>query len=980
MTNATNAAQAAANPAQGGAASPDLGEVFRSLQKQRRTGTLKVSAPGNRVKYIYFNAGEIELVKAPRAKTLIGRALVKRRKVSEQDLEKALRRHRQSGEKLGKCCVALALVRDEDIREALAFQAIEEIADLFTWREPKSEFHRGEPPLDIFDFDDLSSRLRLSPEALVKEASRRAQELEAVRAKIPSMADVYAPSPEAYYDMKPAADGTPERDLLQVLDGERDLDEVLEAVRLSDLEALRTLDRLVKSGEVVALTPNQLFTVGAECEKDGRLEKARKLYLRAEAAGLDQLDLPNRVAKIADALGYREEAVGRYLEFAERCKQEELPDAAVAAFRKALEIEPGSLPAQEGIVSELVALGKGGEAVATLKQLVTRYDPATERDKIHRAWLEVLRLLPEDPDAHRAMAHSYLEEGDKVQAIIEMEELAAIHISRAEFDDAIRVLREILTIDAECVEAHLQLATTLAQTGHTEDAVTEYGRLADSLSKAGVGGESTNWQFLIDIYEKIVSLAPANKRARQWLAEAYREKADADRAVGHYKGLVDALKAQGGEATEDLAEALRQYAKLCPDDFPIREELGQLLARLGKREEAAAVLRDARDGALRAHRFDIARRACEAALTLAPLDLDALKALVRVAALEKDEERVFEKSRDLAEIAFAAGLFEDAIEAARKALELSKDSDLRRKLALALESKGQPVDAAKELAEVARADFADEDYGRARKAAERAVKLDPTLQAARDMLYMLDTRRHAVSQAASQSRPPAAEKPPMKPTITGGSPDVTIIDRPRKKYGSVTGVADKLKAMMGGPGGAEGTEEAAPEAPVEEAPKTKALGAIARLKALKSGGLFKTENLTVVPAQPAAEGPEEAAAEEDEAPAASPAPAAEATEPPPPVAAPAPEPPPAPAAAASREPQWTPAGDAAKKVSAAAKLKQLKGGGASAGDGVPAAPAGGEAHADAAAARIREAEQGQMQAGAAKKALSAAAKLKNLGR
>ena len=55
---------------------------------------------------------------------------------------------------------------------------------------------------------------------------------------------------------------------------------------------------------------------------------------------------------------------------------------------------------------------------------------------------------------------------------------------------------------------------TLAQTGHTEEAVTEYGRLADSLSKAGVGGESTNWQFLIDIYEKIVSLAPANKRAR----------------------------------------------------------------------------------------------------------------------------------------------------------------------------------------------------------------------------------------------------------------------------------------------------------------------------------------------------------------------------------------------------------------------------------------------------------------------------------
>ncbi|MGH7293564.1 MAG: DUF4388 domain-containing protein, partial [Polyangiaceae bacterium] len=360
MTNAT-----AAQNREGGQSAPgggaDLAEIFRQLQRSRRTGTLKVSAANGRHKYIYFNNGEIELVKSRHAKTLIGRALVKRRKVSEADLEKALRRHRQTGEKLGKCCIALGYVREEDIREALAFQAIEEIADLFTWGQPKSEFHRGEPPLDIFDFDDLSARVRLSPEALVKEAQRRAAELEQVRARIPSTADVYAPSPEAYYDMKPMPEGSPERELLQFLDGERDVEEVLESVRLSDLEALRTLDRLVRSGEVVALAPSQLVQIGGECEKDGRLEKARRLYLSAEAAGLDQLDLPNRIAKIADALGLRDEAVGRYLEFAERCKREELPEAAVAAYRKALEVDPGSLAAMEGIVEQLVALERGAE-------------------------------------------------------------------------------------------------------------------------------------------------------------------------------------------------------------------------------------------------------------------------------------------------------------------------------------------------------------------------------------------------------------------------------------------------------------------------------------------------------------------------------------------------------------------------------------------------------------------------------------------
>jgi hypothetical protein len=63
-------------------------------------------------------------------------------------------------------------------------------------------------------------------------------------------------------------------------------------------------------------------------------------------------------------------------------------------------------------------------------------------------------------------------------------------------------------------------------------------------------------------------------------------------------------------------------------------------------------------------------------------------------------------------------------------------------------------------------------------------------------------------------------------------------------------------------------------------------------------------------------------------------------------------------------------------MSNAAKLKQMMGGGAPPAPGeAPAQPAPGS---DAAADRIRQAEQGQVQTGAAKKAVSAAAKLKNL--
>ncbi|MHC4393480.1 MAG: DUF4388 domain-containing protein, partial [Planctomycetota bacterium] len=459
-----------------------LSEIVRSLARQRRTGTLKVSEGAGAVKYIYFREGNVDHVRARQPRTTIGRALFKRKKISHKQLRQAVERHERTGERLGQCCLQLGICDEAAVREALIFQAVEEVTDLFSWAEPRCEFHRGAPPLDIFDFEDQRDPLGLSTDALAREAARRARERLEHRRQIPSSADIYAPSPEALYSMKRPPEGSAEEEMLQYLDGERDVDELLEVVRLSDLEALRTLIRLIHSGDVVALTPHQLLQVGAECERGGKLQKAHRLYLRAEAAGLEQLDLPNRIAKLADALGRPEEAIARYLEFAERCRYEDLPEAAVAAYRKALEIDPGYVQATEDVVSALCELGMSDEAADVLKKTASRADPK-DLEKQKRCWQEVLRIQPEDVDAHRELARIFVEGGDPVQAIVLMGELAAIHVSRDELDEAIVALRDTLELDPKCVEAQVQLATTLAQSGRNDEAVTEYESLAESMSE-----------------------------------------------------------------------------------------------------------------------------------------------------------------------------------------------------------------------------------------------------------------------------------------------------------------------------------------------------------------------------------------------------------------------------------------------------------------------------------------------------------------
>ncbi|GIW71322.1 MAG: hypothetical protein KatS3mg102_0864 [Planctomycetota bacterium] len=125
---------------------PRLAEVFLVMHAERRSGTLKVTDGAGASCYLYFRDGVVQHVRSARARAPIGRALVKRRKLEEGELERALALHRQTGEKLGRCCVKAGLVREEDIREALVFQALEEVTELFTWERPHCAFFPRRTP------------------------------------------------------------------------------------------------------------------------------------------------------------------------------------------------------------------------------------------------------------------------------------------------------------------------------------------------------------------------------------------------------------------------------------------------------------------------------------------------------------------------------------------------------------------------------------------------------------------------------------------------------------------------------------------------------------------------------------------------------------------------------------------------------------------------------------------------------------------
>src|ERR1700688_1381689 len=112
----------------------DIADILQSLGNKRWTGTLQVLSHGRNV-HLFFRDGIIQHSRAETSKVVLGRALFKLGKIDEADLNLALNDFENAGKKIGQVCVELGLVQQDDIRDALAFQAREGVLDLFTWED-----------------------------------------------------------------------------------------------------------------------------------------------------------------------------------------------------------------------------------------------------------------------------------------------------------------------------------------------------------------------------------------------------------------------------------------------------------------------------------------------------------------------------------------------------------------------------------------------------------------------------------------------------------------------------------------------------------------------------------------------------------------------------------------------------------------------------------------------------------------------------
>lgn len=224
-----------------------LAELFRLMSQTRKTGRLDVTRSAGKGQ-IYFREGTVYHATSSLATMPLGRRLVDLGALTERRLAQALDQHAVTGERVGDILLQSRAVTEEQLEAAVRLQVEDAVFDLMRW--DRGEFS-WQPGVAIATEVPVTFLV----EELIVEASRRIDELDVIRAKVPSPNTVMtlsaeAPRAHANVSMTPA-----EWKVLVLVDGHRTVAEIAELAEVENEVAMQMLHGLTSAGLIELAHP-----------------------------------------------------------------------------------------------------------------------------------------------------------------------------------------------------------------------------------------------------------------------------------------------------------------------------------------------------------------------------------------------------------------------------------------------------------------------------------------------------------------------------------------------------------------------------------------------------------------------------------------------------------------------------------------------------------------------------------------------------
>ena len=245
-----------------------LPDVLQLLALGQKSGCLSIADRSN-FGYIYFDKGRICYASIVNRRDRLGDILVKHEKIVQAQLDAAIERQaKERDKKLGEILVAMGSISQPDLERYMRVQIEESVYYLFTWTQGTFNFEADVRP-ERQDF-----LVSINPESLLLEGARRVDEWSLIEKKIPSFDILFSVDRDRLAISEATLTDTQQR-LLPLLDGKRDVNQVIEDSGLGEFEVGKALYGLITAGFLhrAGRTPS------AEDAKitDARVEEHRNL-------------------------------------------------------------------------------------------------------------------------------------------------------------------------------------------------------------------------------------------------------------------------------------------------------------------------------------------------------------------------------------------------------------------------------------------------------------------------------------------------------------------------------------------------------------------------------------------------------------------------------------------------------------------------------------------------------------------------------
>lgn len=629
-----------------------LPDLLQTLSDAVRTGTLVVTS-GQRTAYVYLVKGSVAAA-FDGDEEFLGKALIKSRALDWNQLASIQQFFSPTPATLGEVLLEQELVKPGTLVATHELAIRETMCELLAWSSPATSFHEDCLP-ELVRVGLPHPGVATPTKPLVMLACCSLDELRRIRADLPSDRDVFV------------AHGPPtgvraplQQEVLALVDGVRDLAEIVALARMPHLEALSSLWELQRTSRVRRLERDELLAVvplvkgwGDSRERD----KLVRIYERLEELGLDSPEVSLWLAQAQEAQGDAHAACKRYIDLGLRltASAENAPEGA-RVLRRALALPAVSdPPMRRRVIEALIEAGLLDDAAAEVPAYVEALRQSADPVTVFRTAMGVLDSLQEFDIAQVLLAELALEAGDRAQALRLYRRVAEARLASDQFehDEKAAVIERILALDPNDHTIRFCSAALYAEVDPPRRR-RDLELFVQGARASRTPGAPPDTR-VIEAYEALHALAPSPPVVAE-LADAYL---DAGRVAEAAALLRDLVEADGGSWGCLLAPLERLVSMDDRPDHRFMLASALLAAGSGQRGLAQMLEVARRDVGERGRALEL----CLAAIRHAPADRGARSALVALLDRPEDLAARLEHRRALVQIARLEGALDEAIAA-----------------------------------------------------------------------------------------------------------------------------------------------------------------------------------------------------------------------------------------------------------------------------------------------------------------------------